>query len=787
MTRNKSLMTELIERRVPQILGMYVAAVWLAVEIGEWMSERFAVPEQTSSYIFVIMIAFIPLVGLLAWGHGRPGKDKWTQKQIIFIPFNIAIAWFAVESFIKPEVNATEIMSVVDEQTGQMVEFEVAKTGLNQKVTSFFWDNNTGDEELDWLSYGAAWLVSKDLHRSPIISIQTPYDSRTMFNRVTKQGYEDAVGEPLSLDLSIADDRDSQWMIKGEINKDGAQLSFEVSLYDVVTGALVTTITSAYDDWLFALDDVAEQLGTIILKQANIQPTLIPDLAISDHVSTNITAIKQVINALNAVTFENNYVEGVEHLKTALESDESLAEAYVLLIDYFRAMGDFESAKQAAEDALKLEYKLYQESVFKVKANYYAINGEQTKAIRVLENWVKIHDDSADALRILGSNYIFIGNRLDDALKVFERLNELQEAGSETYINLAKIYRLKGDKDKAIEVLELYQHDEPNETEPLLAMAETYMQFGDIELAREKYDEASLLSINNISADLGLAKIMTMQGEVEQGLAAMDHLLTKAESDADKVNILTEKETVLYFTGRLKEAMTALGQMKTASQSYMPPLTQILMFDGKEAAYWAYLQEDEKSLQMLADMRSQTKPPFDQMLFMMEHNIQELMGNDDLAKQAMDKFEAFKQEFQMTVYDQFVLSAKAVHLRKQGEFDQALLLHTQAIEESKQSFLNLNAYFILDELKFQKAKTLFEAEQYQEALVILDEILLRNPLFGQCIVLQTKVFAAMGEYEQATNSINRIKQLWSNADPEYRDYQELLEFEASLNKQSQSL
>ncbi len=783
MTRNKSLMTELIERRIPQILGMYVAAVWLAVEIGEWMSERFAVPDQTSSYIFVIMIAFLPLVALLAWGHGRPGRDKWTQKQIIFIPFNMVLAWFAVESFIKPEVSATEILSLVDEQTGQVMEYEVAKTGLNQKVTGFFWENNTGDSEFDWLSYGAAWLVAQDLLRSPIISIQTPYDSQTMLTQVRNQGYEDAVGEPLSLNLSISDDRDAQWMIKGKISKDGAQLLFEVSLYDVVTGALITTITSAYDDWLFALDDVAEQLGTIILKQANIEPTLIPDLAISDHVSNDIDAIKEVVSALNAVTFKNDFTAGIEHLKTALDGDESLAEAYVLLIDYYRGIGDFESAKQAAEEALKLEYKLYQESVFKVKANYYAINGEQDKAIRVLENWVKVYPESADALSILGGNYIIFGNRLDDALQVFEKLNELQEAGSDALVNQAKIYRLKGEKDKAIKVLELYQANEPSRAEPLLEMAETYMQFGEIELAKEKYDEASLLSFNNISADLGLAKIMTMQGETEAGLAAMDRLLTKAESDAEQVKILTEKETALYLSGRLHEAMAVLSQMKLASQSYMPPLTQILMYDGKEVAYWAYLREDEKSLNMMAEMRSRTKPPFDQMLYMMEHNIHELMGNDELSKQALDKFEAFKQEFQMTVYDQFVLSAKAVHLRKKGEYDEALLLHDQAIEESKQSFLNLNAYFILDELKHQKAKTLFEAGQYDNALEILEQILQRNPTFGQCIVLQAKVYDAMGESDLTAQSIARIKSLWSNSDPGYQDYQELLEFEASLNQQ----
>ena len=89
MTHKKSILAELFERRVPQILGMYVAAVWLAVEIGDWMSERFDVPAQFSSYVFVTMIALLPMVGMLAWAFGRPGKDKLNTKQLVFIPFNL--------------------------------------------------------------------------------------------------------------------------------------------------------------------------------------------------------------------------------------------------------------------------------------------------------------------------------------------------------------------------------------------------------------------------------------------------------------------------------------------------------------------------------------------------------------------------------------------------------------------------------------------------------------------------------------------------------------------------
>ncbi|WP_198538347.1 tetratricopeptide repeat protein [Marinicella sediminis] len=781
MTRKKNLFGELLERRIPQILGMYVAAVWLAVEIADWMSERFDVPTQFSSYVFVIMISFIPLVGLLAWGHGRPGKDQWTRKQIMFIPVNLVIAWFAVSSFIKPEVQATELMTLLDEETGQMVEYEVAKQGLNQKVTGFFWDNQTGDESLNWLSYGSAWLVSQDLLRNPLITIQTPYTSQNIMSAVRDRGFDDATGEPLSLDLDIAGDRNAKWMIRGKITKDDAQLTFEASLYDVVTGALVTTISSSYSDWLFALDDVAEQIGSVILNEVNAaEPTLLPDLSISDHVSNDLEAIRQVIQSLNAVSFENDYEQGIDYLKKALEADDQLADAYVLLIDYYRNMGDFEAAKAASEEALKLDYKLYQESIFKVKANYYAVNGEQDRAIKVLENWVKIHPDSADAWQALGWNYTVIGHRLDDALMAYEKLGELQELGSTALVSQARIYRLKGDQEKAIKALSYYQQVNPEEASPLLEMAETYLQFGEIEQAKEKFEAASLLSFNNIDAELGLAKVMAMQGAVDASLRKMDELVEQADSVQEQVEVLAEKETLLFLTGRLHDAMDVVVLMKEKSQSYLPPLQQTLMYGAKEVSYLLYLQQEELAWQKFDEMRANTKPPFDQILNLMARNFHDMLGNHEEASAALAAFIEFKKQFQMSVYDQFILSSQAVEKRHAGEFEEALRLHDLAIEESRQSILTLEVLYIVDELMLQKAKTLMAEGRYEEAIEVLDQVIQRNPLYAQCQVQKARALSLNGDDEAALEVIQQIKRLWVNADPDYKDWVELQQFERQL-------
>ncbi len=788
MSEKKSILTEVIERRIPQILGVYVASVWLAVEIADWMSERFDVPPQFSSYVFVIMIAFVPLVALLAWGHGRPGKDKWTQKQVLFIPINIALAWFAVTTLIKPiEVSSkqtveapTEMMALTDVQTGKVVEYEVAKSGLSQKVTGFFWDNKTGDASLDWLSYGSMWMVAKDLMRNPIISIRTPYDSASMMRVIANKGFERGLGTPLSLNLDISEDVDAQWMINGKITKNDGKITFEASLYDVLTGALVTTTTSSYDDLLFALDDVAEQIAAVILEEAKIPTNIIPEMPISEYISDNLTAIESVIRSLNFVTMDNDFVQGVAQLEEALENDQQLAEAHVLKMDYYRAMGDVNEAKKAGDAALKLEYKLSPRDTLKVKANYYAMEGDLNKAIRVLENWVKLEPESADALQALGSNYIVVGNRLDDALDVYTKLSEIQKSNATALVNQARIYRLKDNQEMALKALKLYAETNPEKESPWLEMGATYLQFGDLEKAKESYEEASLLSFNKISADLALAKLSAYQGKIETGLDAIDDLIEKSVSDSAKVQVLGEKEIILYSTGRVREALDVVKEAKMLSESYMPPLQHQLMYGAKEVSYLAYLQDYEAAWNKLDEVKKQFKPPYDSILGVVEVTIYERTGEDEKAAEKLMELEQFTQSLNIKVYDQFIVSAKAIQARKAGDYEKAIELHEQAIAESKQSFLTLNTIHVLDDMIHKKAETLFEMGQFEKTINSLSIVMRRNPLLGDVKLLAAKAYIKLKKHEQARILLNDVKTLWINANNGFKHLEDLEEVEAKL-------
>lgn len=49
MPESESLFENLMRRRVPQIAGMYIAAMWLVIELGDWVTERFGIQGNLAS------------------------------------------------------------------------------------------------------------------------------------------------------------------------------------------------------------------------------------------------------------------------------------------------------------------------------------------------------------------------------------------------------------------------------------------------------------------------------------------------------------------------------------------------------------------------------------------------------------------------------------------------------------------------------------------------------------------------------------------------------------------
>ena len=93
----KSFLKELLDRRVPQIVGSYFVGATTLIVFMDWLVTKYGFSDYYTSLALFGVISIMPSVVILAYFHGAPGKDEWTKVEKFGIPINIffiAIALF---------------------------------------------------------------------------------------------------------------------------------------------------------------------------------------------------------------------------------------------------------------------------------------------------------------------------------------------------------------------------------------------------------------------------------------------------------------------------------------------------------------------------------------------------------------------------------------------------------------------------------------------------------------------------------------------------------------------
>ncbi len=772
------ILKAILHRRVPQILGVYVAGLWLCVEIADWMSGRFTLIPDFSAYVFIVLLCLIPSVIYIAWAHGQPGKDEWTWGQSLFAAINLVLALIIAISFGGTTPSTSQSLNPLNQSVNLKqatladgyLNLQETRHNLNQKVSLFFWTNEDNQTDNNWLRYGAAWLLAKDLKRTPYVTVETPFDSDSMLLALQDKGYEDAIGEPLTLARQIAENRSSQWLVRGQFSQLDNGITFEASLYNVLTGQMVKKISHQTNNMLLALDYISAELLSLILADNEEASNKIPQLAIQDHISTNIQAIQYLINSLWIEAFENNFPQAIESLKLATEADPYLAEAYVLQMFMYRQMGQFEQARLMAQKALEYDFKLYSEDVFQVTANLYAMEGEEDKAIKVLENWVKEYPNSAEALFLLGNNLVVKGHRLDDAEQVFKQLKRI-EPHNKNLLRLSQVYILKEQFDLAEDAIRAFLSHHPNNKAGLLSLGDVLQRQGDYEGATAVFEQAVLTNHNDIEAAVQYELNKGLSKDPDDAISQLITLKQQAKNSQQRFTISLALEQMYFQKGQIQKVLDTIEATKEDSQKSQSFISHIMNYHGKRIAYLTLVGQIDTARDELDKLKQSTEDPFNKMLVFIELAYYDFLDDAESIARNLDTGRRAITEFKASIYQQFIDNYSAILYRLNQQFDQAITAHNKAIKESKQSFIALKDRKIIEEFMYEKADTLYQAGEYQQALELIDEVLIARPRFAEILLLKYKILKDQENTEQASQVIAVLDSYWQDADPNYSQYQ----------------
>ncbi len=773
----QSLVKQLIERRVPQIAGLYIAATWMMIEMGDWMTERFNTPDTITSYIFIGMLCFIPSVLILAYQYGKPGKDPLKKTTFIFVPSNLAIAILAMFYLVSP-VAATETKIIIDEK-GNTKTYEVSKQEFRSQLVSFFWKNKSQQPELDWMRYGLAWLLSRDIDRSLFVSSFTPFASNTILSGLQKAGYDNATNEPKSLQLELARKRFLKFMLEGQFDYNNDFYTLEVNVYEVASGKLYATHSASGKELFSLIDDLTVNIKKSIGVPIDINEQT-TDLPVKEHTSESLPAIKDLIEAKIARDLNNDYVQSKALLEQAVAKDFSFTNVYTHLARTNQLMGNAEEASQALSKALKHEYKLTTEEKFLYRGMVYGLRGDYQSQVKVYDMWLELFPDDIDAHKTMSRLLLVTGIDLDKALVSLKQLRLLSPSDDSVIRNMTNLYVLKGELERAIETQQEYTRLNPQDNNGLLELASIYERTSQFELAKQTYNRVLLLEMDNLTAAIRLAQLDLKIGNFEAAENKLANLLANATTDKQQFEIL--QSYVFYYTttGQITKVLETITRMKQHAQ-HLPPIMRIFSLDFSESLFQANLGRFEQSLESLEKVKQQLQPPLDSIIEMGAVSAHILAKDLPSAKKSLAKLTEYIKTYPNPMLSSAIDSSQALIFELEGNYEQAVGLHQKALDAISGNIVNTqNESSILgQQVLLANAKR--ETGNLSEAKADLLKVIALFPSLPHAHFRLAQCYLQEGNMDGFRSSIANAEKSWANADKDFIEYRKMLRVKALAN------
>ena len=299
-----SFLKNIIHRRVPQIVGVYLATSWGIIQFVMWIVDEFVLSYFLPLFTFVILLSMLPTVILLSYFHGKPGRDRWTNIEKITIPLNIIFTIvILILCFQGKELRATEKKITIYDESGNKIERTVVKNQFRKTMAIFAFENASGDTTLDWLRFGLPYLVEYDLRQDMYIDVQTSY---YFVEKIRKVGLSVQDKLPLMLQLKIARDSHLSFLITGTFKKQNGNFEVKTKLYEVKNGRVLAE-NNFFDPNIFSIADNITNQAKIDFNLPAKHLENVNDLPVAELLTSSLPAFEKLIKGLNYQRHENNY------------------------------------------------------------------------------------------------------------------------------------------------------------------------------------------------------------------------------------------------------------------------------------------------------------------------------------------------------------------------------------------------------------------------------------------------------------------------------------------------
>ena len=557
----------LMERRVPHAVGIYAGASFGLFEFTEAIVvQEMLFSEHLKLFVLYALGLLLPTVILLAWFHGKPGRERYTlaRTEKVGIPANLALCGIVLwTGFADKDLGRMTTAVTVTDEEGQAVEREIVKPEFRKSVALFPFDLGPGTAEDDsWLAYAVTVALEVDLLADDFFIARGGFlDRNDVFfrDRLTERGFSDLRRIPLTLKREVGEEAYTEFLTDGEIDRTGDVHRATLRVHRVDDGSLEGETVHEGTDLLALVDEMSVSVKRAVGIPARED---VEDIPVRQRLSDDDAAVEAAFRGLEAAFVKADFGAAIELATSATAHDPTFAAAHYVLSLYLQLANRGEEAVAPMQAAIDHEYRLPERVRLGVKKDYYLALSDLEKATAVAKMWTELSPDDLLALTNYKELHDAIGDR-EGALATLEAMRDLDPRNGELLEEVARVHEALGDAEQALAALADYVESFPEDATGYAGLAALQKRLGDYEAARDNLDHAILLEPFSPAFAAQLAALDLDAGQYAESWSGYERALEAARTPEQKAEVLVG---IAKYNLRRGETALAAGATETLVQ-----------------------------------------------------------------------------------------------------------------------------------------------------------------------------------------------------------------------------
>ncbi len=678
--------------------------------------------------------------------HQIKAKKKWRLHYIIPVILLVAFGIYYFLGRKKPPVPA-------DIEGGKI------------PLTVMFFENHTGDQNLDEWRMGLSYLIASDLQQSNLIKI-LPSDSLFSvlenLNLIDEKNYS-------SEDLyKVAIRGGSNHILYGHYTKADDTYRINVILKNVLTGDSKTKRFEGQGEITFF--NTADRITQWTKSQLNIGSAEIAadsDNDVRDILTASPEALKLYIQGKHQY-YLGDYQKSNDILEKAVEIDEGFALALRQISENYHYMGEIDQAQKYAKTALSLKDKVSKRDGYLLEGWARTILEESYKnAEKIYLEMMQNYPDDEDANIYLGAIY----RNMEKWVLARERFEKMLDINPILSIdNILLFFRAMGQYNKAQEFIETNKNN-------FFEIATYHFYRGIIHFYQKNYDISRLELDQALSLSPDLLEAKEMLGHLcliqDDFLQAENYYRKLIESDRQPLRFYGQLWLISLrlSQGRYVDCKNEIvkGIRIAEKEKRESNKLTFLNFLAYVNLRLGQLEEALEATEMAQRIATELKFHSDKIIAMRLKGVI-LLGMDRIeeTKKTSSDLKGYLSRIEIANYMRYYLHLEGMIAQCENKPHTAIKNQAEAISllPFQHESLDDHAFYLYSLAKSYHASDEpdLAKEQFEKILELTSGRLVWGDIYAKSFFWLGKIFQNQGKKQEAIQYYARFLELWRGAD-----------------------